>query len=92
MRFEWDSAKAISNEAKHGVPFAYAARVFLDARRFTEKSPHGSQEVRYVVMGMIEGRLFVVVYTLRTRIIRLISARKGNVREQKKYHQFHAGR
>jgi uncharacterized DUF497 family protein len=30
--FEWDGAKAESNLAKHGVPFAYAARVFLDPR------------------------------------------------------------
>jgi uncharacterized DUF497 family protein len=27
--FEWDDAKAASNLAKHGVPFAFAARVFL---------------------------------------------------------------
>jgi len=31
--FEWDDAKAARNLAKHGVPFAYAARVFLDAAR-----------------------------------------------------------
>jgi uncharacterized DUF497 family protein len=29
--FEWDNAKAASNLTKHGVPFAFAARVFLDA-------------------------------------------------------------
>jgi len=28
--FEWDDVKAAANEAKHGVPFAFAARVFLD--------------------------------------------------------------
>lgn len=28
--FEWDDAKARANLAKHGVPFDYAARVFLD--------------------------------------------------------------
>jgi uncharacterized protein len=90
MRFEWDNAKAATNEAKHGVPFPYATRIFLDAARYTEKSPQSSLEVRYVSMGLIEGRLFVVIYTKRARTIRLISARKGNVREQKKYHQLHA--
>jgi uncharacterized DUF497 family protein len=30
--FEWDDAKARANLAKHGVPFDYAARVFLDPR------------------------------------------------------------
>jgi hypothetical protein len=28
--FEWDDAKARANLAKHGVPFDYAARAFLD--------------------------------------------------------------
>jgi uncharacterized DUF497 family protein len=28
IAFEWDDAKAQSNLAKHGVPFAYATRVF----------------------------------------------------------------
>jgi uncharacterized DUF497 family protein len=30
--FDWDDAKAESNRAKHGVPSAYATRVFLDIR------------------------------------------------------------
>jgi uncharacterized protein len=33
LEFEWDDAKAESNLAKHGVPFDYATRVFLDAQR-----------------------------------------------------------
>jgi uncharacterized DUF497 family protein len=90
MRFEWDDAKAASNLVKHAVPFAYATRVLLDARRVTEQSPQPSSEIRYVTLGMVEGRLLVIVYTKRGRVIRLISARKGNVREQKKYHQFKA--
>jgi uncharacterized DUF497 family protein len=28
--FEWDDDKARSNLAKHGIPFQYATRVFLD--------------------------------------------------------------
>ena len=33
MRFEWDAKKAAQNVVKHGVPFDYAARVFLDPHR-----------------------------------------------------------
>jgi len=36
-------------------------------------------------MGKTEGRLFVVVYTMRGDVIRIISARKANQREEKKY-------
>lgn len=34
---------------------------------------------------MIEGRLYVVIYTLRGTLIRIISARKANQREIKRY-------
>jgi uncharacterized DUF497 family protein len=30
MEFEWDTAKAVLNERKHGIPFSFAAAVFLD--------------------------------------------------------------
>ena len=36
-------------------------------------------------MGMIENRLFVVIYTYRKNVIRIISARKANSREVKLY-------
>lgn len=84
--FEWDDEKAASNEAKHGVPFAYAARVFLDDGRVdfdTSRSLDG--EDRRKVVGKIEGRLYCVVYTLRGRVRRLISTRRANTKESKAY-------
>lgn len=42
-------------------------------------------EERYQLTGMIEKRLFVVVYTPRRDAIRVISARKANQREVKHY-------
>jgi len=42
-------------------------------------------EQRRIVLGKIEGRLYAVAYTMRDKIIRLISARKANQREQRKY-------
>lgn len=42
-------------------------------------------EERYQLMGMIEQRLFVVVYTPRHDAMRIISARKANQREFKHY-------
>jgi hypothetical protein len=38
MQFEWDMRKAVENVAKHGVPFDYAARVFLDPSRLDSES------------------------------------------------------
>ena len=42
-------------------------------------------EERLVTMGMIEQRLHVIVYTERGNNIRVISARKANKMEQKRY-------
>jgi uncharacterized DUF497 family protein len=84
--FEWDDAKARSNLAKHGVPFAYATRVFLDPHMVElDASREGDGEVRRKAVGLIEGRLYAVVHTDRGGICRLISARRTNATEQKAY-------
>ena len=86
MDFEWDARKAAQNVAKHGVPFDYAARVFLDPRRLDTKDMRFTyREQRWVTLGKISGRLFAVAYTLRGGVVRLISARKANAREQRRY-------
>jgi uncharacterized DUF497 family protein len=83
MQFEWDVLKAAQNIAKHGVPFQYAVRVFLDPLRLDDRRDYG--EERRLTLGKIEGRLYVVAYTPRGNAIRLISARKANEREQREY-------
>jgi uncharacterized DUF497 family protein len=84
--YEWDERKAQHNAARHGVPFEYAARVFLDAHRLdAEDARRDYGEERRIALGMIEGRLFAVAYTMRGTVIRLISARKANERERGRY-------
>ena len=86
MQFEWDGRKAAQNIAKHGVPFEYAVRVFLDPHRLNAQDDRRDySEERWLTLGNIEGRLFAVVYTPRGKLIRLISARKANEREQRQY-------
>jgi uncharacterized protein len=91
LDFEWDSEKAASNLQKHGVPFEYATRVFLDQRRQdgVDTRRHYREE-RRITIGSIEGRVYVVAYTRRRAAIRLISARKANARETQRYHTFSA--
>ncbi len=86
MLFEWDGRKAAQNIAKHGIPFEYAVRVFLDPYRLdSEDVRRDYSEERWLTLGKIERRLFAVAYTPRGTVIRLISARKANEREQRKY-------
>lgn len=84
--FEWDDAKAASNETKHSVSFPFAVRAFEDENRLTvmdDRSDYG--EIRYITLARIEKRVYVLVYTLRNSVIRLISARKANTKEVKRY-------
>ena len=86
MEFEWDQAKAVSNAEKHGVPFEYAARVFLDPFRVdVQDLRRDYNEERRRVFGTIDEDFFVVVYTKRDTMIRIVSARKANSRERRQY-------
>ncbi|MBF0239951.1 MAG: BrnT family toxin [SAR324 cluster bacterium] len=90
MIFEWDEQKNHINFEKHGIPFEYASRVFIDEHRIEWiDSRKEYKEVRCVTMGTIENRVFVVVFTQRENIKRLISARKANERETRKYYEIH---
>lgn len=88
LSFEWDDAKDAANAAKHGVSFIEAAAVFADNDRTDfDASRARDGEARRKVVGQIEGRLFVVVYTLRGPAIRIISARRANAQEARRHGQ-----
>jgi uncharacterized DUF497 family protein len=85
MRYEWDDDKAESNLAKHGVAFSDVVRFDwsdvdeIDDKRFD----YG--ETRTNVVGFLDGRLHVLLYTPRDGAKRLITLRKANPREVLRY-------
>jgi uncharacterized DUF497 family protein len=87
MDFEWDDAKAESNERKHGVSFTEAMTIFADPLSVTGYDPrHADDEDRFLTMGVsVAGRLLVVSHTDRGDAVRIISARVGTRRERKDY-------
>ncbi len=86
MNFEWDDTKSENCFRERGFDFAYAARAFFDPNRLVRADNRRCYgEDRYQLMGVIQQRLFVVVYTPRQDSIRIISARKANQREIKHY-------
>lgn len=86
MNFEWDEAKSEACFRERGFDFAYAARTFFDPDRLVQADTrHSYGEERYQLLGKIEQRLFVVVYTPRHDTMRIISARKANRRELRHY-------
>jgi uncharacterized DUF497 family protein len=58
----------------------------MDADRLTRKDTRWDYgEDRYQLLGIIDGRVFFVVYTVRGTVLRIISARKANQREVNDY-------
>ena len=86
MNFKWDADKANTNLAKHGLSFYQAVEIFADTDRIVAiDSRYDYGEERFITTGYIQGRLCVVIYTEHNDVVRIISARKANIREQK-YH------
>ena len=86
MEFEWDDAKSELCAKSRYFNFDYAARAFYDPLRLVElDSRHDYGEARYKLLGKIEERLYAVVYTPRPDATRIISARKENQREIRRY-------
>jgi uncharacterized DUF497 family protein len=89
--FEWDEAKAAANHRNHGVTFEQAQKVFTDPcaiERLDDREDYG--ENRFNIIGMVDGRLLFVAYTLRDDTIRIISARGAEPHEKRKYHEDNA--
>ena len=89
MKFEWDSAKAADNLAKHRVSFEEASTVFRDTLSVTGPDPdHSIGEERFVIFGVsTSGRLLVVAHTDDGDTIRIISARPAKSGERKIYEE-----
>ena len=86
MEVEWDDAKSDACFVERGFDFAYAAQVFLDPNRLIEADERFEYgEPRFRVLGQVEGRVFVVIYTPRGGVFRIISARKANAKEVARY-------
>ena len=86
--FEWDDRKAAQNRAVHSVTFDMARAVFRDPFALDwldERVDYG--EPGYVAIGMAEGRLLYVAYTMRGDRIRIISARGAEPEERRAYHE-----
>jgi len=87
-KFEWDPSKAAKNLEEHKVPFAVARRVFNDpfaVDDIDDREDYG--EERSNIIGMVDDRLLVVTYTLRRGVVRIISARRAERPERRKYHE-----
>jgi len=85
MEISFDPEKRAGTLAERGLDFADAARVFggpvfeFEDRRFAYPEP------RWSTIGLLDGRMVVVIWTEAEGGRRVISMRKANEREQTKF-------
>jgi uncharacterized protein len=87
LSFEWNPVKAGINKQKHGISFEEAETVFNNplAAIFDDES-HSDYETREIIVGhSTQHNLLFVCFTERDGNIRIISARRATVREQRDY-------
>ena len=86
MQFQWDPAKAASNQKKHDVRFADAVGVFYDDRALTLAEEHAAEE-RFITLGVDAIGRVLVVYCWRGDAIRIISPRRATTSERYEYEE-----
>ncbi len=85
MRIAFDPGKDARNREKHGVSLAFGAEVLADADRLDVLDVRIAREERFVAYGIVGKRVWVCVFARRGDAYRIISVRKANGRETKRY-------
>jgi uncharacterized DUF497 family protein len=85
MRITYDRAKREQTLRTRGMDFKDAKHVFAGRTLDREDDRVDYGEVRMQTVGYLNGRMVMIVWTLRGAARRIISMRKCNAKEQKKF-------
>ncbi len=85
IKFEYDLEKSRSNIKKHGVSFEDAKQIWNADH--ADMDTRTSLEVRRMVVGLVFSKVYTCVYTYRNGNIRIISARRSRVQEERAYRE-----
>ena len=87
--FQWDKGNIDKNYKKHQISSSQSEEAFLDEKAIAlEDIYHSQKEKRYTLIGKtFEGTPLFIVFTVRGKKIRIISARRANKKEKNKYVQ-----
>jgi uncharacterized DUF497 family protein len=84
--FDWDEGNLTKNPSRHQVTNEEAEEIFFQRPLVGEHSRPGDEERRWFAIGRSRSdRVLRIVFTLRGRRIRVISARAASRRERQAY-------
>jgi uncharacterized protein len=87
FEFNWDEEKNEQNIRDHGIDFNDAKEIFYGPTIESLDADHSAAEERYTAYGMATGRVLRVTYTMRGEVYRLISARKADRNDTRRYYE-----
>jgi len=82
---DYDPAKDASNVRKHGVSLALATLFEWETAKIEADTRFDYGESRFKATGYIGPRLHVMIFCPRGALTRIISLRRANAREEKRY-------
>jgi uncharacterized DUF497 family protein len=77
--------KAAASLRKHGIAFEQVYSFEWNEALIQPDDRHPYGEQRYYALGKVEDRVFALIFTRRGPAIRVISFRKANDREKRRY-------
>ena len=85
MAYEFDPVKNKLNLEKHGLTLSDVEGFDWEVAVINEDKRATYAEARFEAISLIEDRLHVLVFCIRGEAVRVISLRKANAREVKRY-------
>lgn len=80
--FEWDEANREKSWIKHTVHWRESEEIFNNNPAFLKDTQHSTSEERFIAIGKTNGgRNLYIAFTIRKKLIRIISARDQNKKE-----------
>jgi uncharacterized DUF497 family protein len=87
VKFSYDPKKNLRNVAGRNLSFERAANLEWETVSIMEDARENYPERRFVATGYLDGRLHVLCFTPAGDGIRVISFRKANKRETRRYEE-----
>jgi uncharacterized protein len=85
VKISFDPKKNLRNIAERGLPFELVDSFEWDTAFIAQDNRKDYGEQRYIAVGFIDEVLYVTVFTPRNDRPHVISLRRANLRERRKY-------
>lgn len=91
MRITYDPKKRLKTLQERGLDFDHAPEMFADLHFTTPDLRRDCGENREISIGVVKGKVVVIVWTERDESRRIISMRRADEDERERYYEYLGG-